>query len=175
MVLVSWAHARINWSIRLHLRPFLRKDERENNANVLDIYSGGTERRCAQRSPRSSHTYIYRKWEPIDTRKFGFDFSVPPSSRTPVQTLGAGKKTQYREGSLRRVRCVPFRRKINGFRGNRRSCSSENIDWSFFLFGKIFGINFLWSHSMQGQPSPPPGQYFYRWIYKWKPQHLTYE
>ena len=33
---MSWAHARTNWSIRLHLRPFLRKDERENNANVLD-------------------------------------------------------------------------------------------------------------------------------------------
>ena len=38
MVLVSWAHARINCSIRLHLRPFLRKNERENNAKVYLIY-----------------------------------------------------------------------------------------------------------------------------------------
>ena len=94
MVLVSLSHARINCSIRLHLRPFLRKDERENNANVLDIYSSGTERRRAQRSPRSSRTYIYRTWEPIETRKFGFDVSVSPSSRTLVQTLGAVIKTQ---------------------------------------------------------------------------------
>ena len=42
MVLVSWAHARINCSIRLHLGPFLRKDERESNANVL-IYSRAAE------------------------------------------------------------------------------------------------------------------------------------
>ena len=59
MVLVSWAHARINWSIRLHLRPFLRKDERENNANVLDIYSSGPGRRRAaepQRTPEFPNT-----------------------------------------------------------------------------------------------------------------------
>ena len=63
--------------------------------------------------------------------------SVRPSSRTPVQTLGAGIKTQWvSEGSLRHVRCVPFWRKINGFRGNQRSCSSKNIGWSFFLFGR---------------------------------------
>ena len=48
MVLVSWAHARINWSIRLHLRLFLRKDERENNANVLDIYSSGASERAGK-------------------------------------------------------------------------------------------------------------------------------
>ena len=55
------------------------------------------------------------------TRKFGFDVSVPPSSQTLVQTLRTGIKTQWvREGSLRHVRCVPFWRKINGFRGNQR-------------------------------------------------------
>ena len=48
MVLVSRAHARINWSIRLHLRLFLRKDERENNANVLDIYSNEVSARAAE-------------------------------------------------------------------------------------------------------------------------------
>lgn len=36
--------------------------------------------------------HTYRKWEPIDTGKFGFDVSVRPSSRPPVQTLGVGVK-----------------------------------------------------------------------------------
>ena len=67
--------------------PVLRKDEREDNANVLDIYSSGV-------SPLGAEPHTYRKWKPIDTGKFGFDVSVPPSSRTPVQTLGVGVKTQ---------------------------------------------------------------------------------
>ena len=67
MVLVSWAHARINWSIRLHLRPFLHKDEHENNANVLDIYSSGQSARAAkpQKVPyvhlQKMGTYRYQK------------------------------------------------------------------------------------------------------------------
>ena len=36
--------------------------------------------------------HTFRKWEPIDTGKFGFDVSVRPSSRPPVQTLGVGVK-----------------------------------------------------------------------------------
>ena len=36
--------------------------------------------------------HTYRKWEPIDTGKFGFDVSVRPSSRPPVETLGVGVK-----------------------------------------------------------------------------------
>ena len=58
MVLVSWAHARINWSIRLHLRPFLRKDERENNANALDIYSSGPGRQRAAEPQKLPYVHL---------------------------------------------------------------------------------------------------------------------
>ena len=42
----------------------LRKDDHENNDNVLDIYSRGASERAGK-----PHTYIYRKWEPIKCQK----------------------------------------------------------------------------------------------------------
>ena len=58
------------------------------------------------------------------TRKFGFDVSVLPSSRTLVQTLRAGIKTQWVMVLGKGVSdmYVAFL-----FGGNQRSCSSKNI------------------------------------------------
>ena len=95
----------------------------------------------------------------------------------------------YRKGSLRHVRCVPFWREINVFRGNQRSCSSKNVDWSFLGFIKIFGNKFLkhcfllsraFGHTPCGnnlvlfRPSRTWSKFWHWWICKWKPQHLTY-
>ena len=57
--------------------------------------------------------------------------------RTPIgltDSEGRGKKSQYRrEGNPRRVPCVSFWNKINHFRGNQRSCSSEKFRLMFFV------------------------------------------
>ena len=42
--------------------------------------------------------HTYRKWEPIDTGKFGFDVSVRPSSQPSVQTLGVEVKNSVSWG-----------------------------------------------------------------------------
>jgi len=88
---------------------------------------------------------------------------------TSIQDLGEGVKTQWgREGSPRHVRCVSFWRKINHFRGNQRSCSNKNLDWSLCsTYDKIFWIKFwrlcfvwawsrFWSHSRATYFPPPP-------------------
>ena len=52
------------------------------------VYSGESQ---ARGRAQSGAPYL-KKWKPIDARKFGYDVSVRPTDRPPVQTQGVGVK-----------------------------------------------------------------------------------
>ena len=96
-----------------------------------------------QRSVRAlfaAEAHTYRKWKPIHARKFGYDVGVRPVSVHTDSEGRAKKLSRDREGSLRHMCCCSFRRKINYFMNNQRSCSSKDLVWSFLssASNKIF-------------------------------------
>ena len=83
-----------------------------------------------QRSVRAlfaAEAHTYRKWQPIHARKFGYDVGVRPVSVHTDSEGRAKKLSRDREGSLRHMCCCSFRRKINYFMDNPRSCSSKDL------------------------------------------------
>ena len=79
------------------------------------------------RSLFAAEAHTYRKWKPIHARKFGYDVGVRPVSVHTDSEGGAKKLSRDREGSLRHMCCCSFRRKINYFTDNQRSCSSKDL------------------------------------------------
>ena len=84
-----------------------------------------------QRSVRAlfaAEAHTYRKWKPIHARKFGYDVGVRPVS-VHTDSEGRGKKLSRVEKEVSdRMCCCSFRRKINYFTDNQRSCSSKDLD-----------------------------------------------
>ena len=54
----------------------------------------------------SMQPYSYRKWKPIDARKFGCDLKVRPSSSTDCGSRGV--KDSVREGRESQTYTMPF-------------------------------------------------------------------
>ena len=50
--------------------------------------------------------YSYRKWKPIDTKKFGYDLKVRPSSSTDCGRRGI--KDSVRQGGKSQTYTLPF-------------------------------------------------------------------